>query len=66
MSSLAERDFFFEADAGIVPQSPDETTFLISPSRPVKLPPQDVERRFFGLPKKLWRMAPVWLLGYVP
>jgi hypothetical protein len=65
MHSLAERDFSLEVDADVVPKSPDETTCLISHSHPVKLPPQDVEKRLFGLPKGLWRMAPVWLLGYV-
>ncbi len=56
MSSLVERDSSSDMDADVVPRSPDEATFLIS---------QDVERRGFGLPKRLWRMAPVWLLGYV-
>jgi hypothetical protein len=58
MPSLAEPDFSLDVDA-------DERTRLISQSHPVKLPPQDVESRLFGLPKRLWPMAPVWLLGYV-
>jgi hypothetical protein len=65
MSSLAEPDSSLGADADITPESLDETTFLISHNQPVTLPPQDVERRFFGLPKKLWWVAPAWLLGYI-
>lgn len=65
MSSLVERDSSSDVDADVVPRSPDETTFLISHRQPGELSPQDVERRGFGLPKRLWRMAPVWLLGYV-
>jgi hypothetical protein len=65
MSSLAERDSSSDADADVVPQSLGETSPLIPPGQPGESLPQDVERRDFGLPKRLWRMVPVWLLGYV-